>query len=901
VAFTSDQLATAIEEISTQFFEGRPIEGEDTSKIQYSTKVLHRLFKNLIDDVRTPKLPGTHFCELAKLAREFYADPSSMSHIPERIAGLISGKPHYTLIDGVLVQFTFFGPRARDRTASGTASRNKKLYLEFQHQVLKPEVSSAPPVPTPHELRRVSDNFTGREQLLEETLQLVTTADLSTVGIRGFPGVGKTTFALAVAERLAPRFPSQLFLDLKGNTATPLTSHDVMTHVILAYRAGQPLPVESTALAGLYYTVLNEQRALIIFDNAKDAAQVQPLMPPHGHFLILTSRQNFTLPNLHPIDLPPLTPAHAQDLLKKIAPRCASEAPRIAALCGYLPFALCAAASALERARDLAPAEYVKRLEQRRTRLELIDTATDVCVQSSLSLSCSLLPRRVRQRLEALCVFPHTFDRDAAAYVWRTDKTSASDTLSQLTNSWLLGYDDVTDRYFLHDLMSDYARSRLRTWRRFLLGYRYVFHYARLAAVADRLYQGGAPYKGLQLFRSEWPNIETVLNLLEQRWPAFLAYILDGCRHCLARHRPPSQRLRWLEAATARRLKKQLRARLMLDIAIAQRDSGDLERALDSAHRARELSADANETRAKAVASDIFVRALVGLVGIQEVTQPAVAELDAARSSGDAEAIQKALHNLGQRYMVSGAFLKAAECFQEQLSLARDRGLCDEMLPILHDIAVAYERAGEVSSAIHWSREELMVALQYGATAHESAAQGRLALCYERQGDIANANASYERRLQTLRDLDATIPSDDIQFVTREAYQWLRLGLPDRSAVLANLALQLAGEIGNRPSESHALLVLGLAHGDRGDYPAMKQLLEEAGDLATSVGCTHLRAAADYVLSRLAAEQGDIAAAIAKAESVLAVSVLLPFFDPSGIRSHLTRLRHDPADLQEPT
>jgi tetratricopeptide (TPR) repeat protein len=773
-------------------------------------------------------------------------------------------------------------------------------YVDIQHPALQPALTPAhAPERGPHQLRRLPDNFTGREQLLVEAQQTVTTDDISIVGIRGFPGIGKTTFALALAERLAPRFPSQIFLDLKGNTTTPLTSHDVMTHVILAYRGGQGLPVESTALAGLYFTVLNEQRALIIFDNAKDAAQVQPLMPPQGHFLILTSRQIFTLPNLHPIDLPLLSPDDAQDLLKKIAPRCASEAPRIAALCGHLPFALCAVGSALERARDVAPAEYVKRLEHRRTRLELTDSATDVSVESSLSLSCSLLPRRVRQRLEALCVFPYTFDRDAAAYVWRTDKISTSAALSQLTNSWLLGYDAVTDRYFLHDLMSDYACSRLRTWRRFLLRYRYVVHYARLAVTADRLYQNGVSHKGLQLFRSEWPNIEAVLNLLEQHWPAFLAYVLDGCRHCLARHRPPSQRLRWLEAATARRLKKQLRARLMLDIAIAQRDLGDLERALDSAHRARQLSTEANETRAKAVASDIFVRALIGLVGIREETQPAVAALDAARSSGDSDAIQQALHHLGQRYLSSGAFLKAAECFQEQLSLAGNLGSFDEILPILHDIAVAYERAGEVSSAVEWSREELRVALRHGATVHESAAQGRLALCYERQGDIANANASYERRLQTLRDLDATIPSDDIQFVSREAYQWSRLEFPDRSAVLANLALQLAREIGNRPAESHALLVLGLAHGYRGDYPAMKQFLEEAGDLATSVGCTHLRAAADYVLSHLAAEQGDIAAAIAKAESVLAVSEQLPFFDPSGIRSHLTKLRHDPADLQE--
>ena len=121
-------------------------------------------------------------------------------------------------------------------------------------------------------------------------------------------------------------------------------------------------------------------------DNAADKTQVEPLIPPSSCFLLVTSRQHFTLPGLFAKDLNTLPPDDARDLLLKIAPRIDGQADALAKLCGYLPLALRLAGSALAERRTLTPADYVKRLEDTQTRLEL--------VEASLSLSYDSAERR---------------------------------------------------------------------------------------------------------------------------------------------------------------------------------------------------------------------------------------------------------------------------------------------------------------------------------------------------------------------------------------------------------------------------------------------------------------------------------------------------------------------------
>ena len=172
--------------------------------------------------------------------------------------------------------------------------------------------------------------------------------------------MGKTALALKLAEQLKPDYPdAQFYLDLKGVTQ-PLTPRDAMAHVVRAWHPTAQLPEKEEELAPLYRSVLDGKRALLLMDNARDAQQVAPLIPPAGCLLLVTSRKHFTLPGLLEMNLDKLPPADARDLLLRIAPRLQTEntdqLDELARLCGYLPLALRAVASALQEKKNISPA-----------------------------------------------------------------------------------------------------------------------------------------------------------------------------------------------------------------------------------------------------------------------------------------------------------------------------------------------------------------------------------------------------------------------------------------------------------------------------------------------------------------------------------------------------------------
>src|SRR5215208_2036976 len=257
-----------------------------------------------------------------------------------------------------------------------------------------------------HEVPRPPADFTGREDELKELLASIEIGGVTISGLQGMGGIGKTALAFNLVELLKPRYPAQFYLDLKGASTQPLTVAEALAHVVRAYHPAAKLPDSESELRGLYLSVLDGHRALLLMDNAANAEQVEPLTPPAGCLLLVTSRQHFTVPGLAAKNLDTLSAADARDLLLTIAPRIETQADEIAALCGHLPLALRLAATVMVKYRNLSPTEYIGRLRDRQQRLQLID--------ASLSLSYELLSEELRERWRWLAVFPDTFAGDAA-------------------------------------------------------------------------------------------------------------------------------------------------------------------------------------------------------------------------------------------------------------------------------------------------------------------------------------------------------------------------------------------------------------------------------------------------------------------------------------------------------
>jgi tetratricopeptide (TPR) repeat protein len=368
-----------------------------------------------------------------------------------------------------------------------------------------------------HQLPPPPHDFTGRAQELTELLAATERGSVIS-GLQGLGGVGKTALALKLAERLKERCPdAQFYLDLRGVSQRPVTPAEAMAHVIHAYRPKDELPESEAELRPLFFSALHGQRALLVMDNAKDKAQVEPLIPPAGCVLLVTSRQHFTLPGMFDLNLDTLPRADAIKLLLNIAGCIGDQADEIARLCGDLPLALRVAAGALAERPNLTPADYARRLadaKQRLSHLKEVDVA--------LNVSYEMLNEEQRLLWRALAVFPQTFDDAAAAVVWEMERDAAQDALGDLMKWSLVEFSDETRRYHLHDLARLFAEARLseaKSRERKAMQKRFALHYRKVLETCQLLYLEGneSVRRGLALLDQESGNIQSRQSWAEAR------------------------------------------------------------------------------------------------------------------------------------------------------------------------------------------------------------------------------------------------------------------------------------------------------------------------------------------------------------------------------------------------
>ena len=159
-------------------------------------------------------------------------------------------------------------------------------------------------LPPLHQLPPSPADFVGREQEVRQLLDAVQQQGVRIMAVRGLGGMGKTSLALRLAECLAERYPDgQLYIEMHGLDARPLAPAEAMAHVIRSYHPQAQLPGTESALGALYRSVLQGQRALILLDDVRDRAQVEPLLPPASCLLLITTRWRFALPGQRTLDL----------------------------------------------------------------------------------------------------------------------------------------------------------------------------------------------------------------------------------------------------------------------------------------------------------------------------------------------------------------------------------------------------------------------------------------------------------------------------------------------------------------------------------------------------------------------------------------------------------------------
>ncbi|WMX46551.1 BTAD domain-containing putative transcriptional regulator [Streptomyces roseicoloratus] len=352
-------------------------------------------------------------------------------------------------------------------------SRLQQRILQADAELARPVEESAPapaPVARPAQLPATVPDFTGRAGFVRELGLRLATAEGSVMAVSalaGIGGVGKTTLAVHVAHEARPHFPDgQLYVDLQGAGSRAAAPEAVLGAFLRAL--GTPdsaIPDSLDERAALYRSTLDGRRVLVLLDNARDAAQIRPLLPgTAGCAALVTSRIRMVdLAGAHLVDLDVMSPDEALQLFTRIVGEERVRAEREAALdvvaaCGFLPLAIRIAASRLAARRTWTVSVLAAKLADERRRLDELQ-AGDLAVKATFELGYGQLePAQARAfRLLGLADGPD-ISLAAAAAVLDLPEWETEDLLEALVDTSLVE-SAAPGRYRYHDLVRLYARA----------------------------------------------------------------------------------------------------------------------------------------------------------------------------------------------------------------------------------------------------------------------------------------------------------------------------------------------------------------------------------------------------------------------------------------------------------
>jgi DNA-binding SARP family transcriptional activator/Tfp pilus assembly protein PilF len=365
---------------------------------------------------------------------------------------------------------------------------------------------------TPAQLPADIPGFTGRRAHLHRLDRLLADCDPLTaapmiLAISGMAGVGKTALAVHWAHRVADRFPDgTLYLNLRGYGpgGHVMDPTEAVRRLLDALEIpAEHIPADPDAQSATYRTAVAGRRLQIVLDNARDTAQVRPLLPGAPNCVVLvTSRSQLsglvaTDAAQHiSLDLP--TPEECRELLSRRlgSDRVAAEpgaVSEIVTCCGQLPLALAIVAARGAMHRQFALAALARELGDSRGRLDTLASVdgpqTDV--RAVFSWSYRALSPPAARLFELLGLHPGPgLTAPAAASLAALPPPVARSLLAELAGASLL-MESIPGRYGFHDLVRAYSAELVAhradpDARRRAVG-RMLDHYLHSADAADQM------------------------------------------------------------------------------------------------------------------------------------------------------------------------------------------------------------------------------------------------------------------------------------------------------------------------------------------------------------------------------------------------------------------------------
>ena len=745
--------------------------------------------------------PGLRFAGLlrqlrteARLTQEELAERAGLS--PRSVSDLERGinrtarKDSALMLAGAL-KLTGAVQEAFVAAARGRAEPTRVLAVRSE---AVPESSAASVRTLPRDI----GGFTGRERELaglEKSLATVTGGGLAGIyAIDGMAGIGKTTFAVHAAHRLAGRFPDgQFFLPLHAHTAgqSPVDPVDALASLLItAGVAVQHIPPGLEARAAKWRDHVAGKKILLLLDDVAGHEQVRPLLPGSAASLVLvTSRRRLTaLEDAIVISIDTLSPDEAWALLVRLADRADLELDEAAGreitrLCGFLPLAIGMLARRLRHHPARTAGKLAAELAAARDRLAVM-RAENLSVAAAFDLSYQDLTADQQRLFQRLGLTPGPdIDAYAAAAL---DDTSLEDAQRQLDDFYdhHLLTEPAPGRYLLHDLLREYARALVAAGQP-----------AQARAAAERL-----------------------IN--------FYAHVAAGaCRHIAT----------WTTAGG--RLPPTDPPACAPQLTTAQEAAGWLDAERPNLHAAVSYAA----AEGMPLHSIAIAAAMGGYLRARGHWPQATAQyrtaLRAAQAAGDRRGEAGMLDELGLLQQLTGDYPAAAATLGRAVELFGELGDKPGQAYALNHLGLVYGETSDFLASIDCHQQALELALAAGDKLAEAVSLTGLGMVRLLTGAYPASIENYQRALSLFRGLGSAF--DEADALTGLGFAWRLTG--DYAAALAREreALELWRQLGDRLGQAWALDQLGRVHQETGEYSAAAACLEEALELHRDLGAGH--------------------------------------------------------------
>ena len=723
--------------------------------------------------------------------------------------------------------------------------------------------------------------FTGRQAELAQLRGAVESlaADGGVVGIHaidGMAGIGKTTFAVHAAHRLAGGFPDgQVFLPLHAHTPgqRPVDPADALASLLLtAGLAPQQIPPGLEARAARWRDHVAGKKILLLLDDAASHEQIRPLLPgTAGSLVLITSRRRLTaLEDATVISLDTLSVGEAAELLARLAARAelasgAGPAGELTRLCGYLPLAIGMLARQLRHHPAWTAAGMAAELAAARDRLAMM-YAENLSVAAAFDLSYADLTEDLQRLFRRVGLVPGPgFDAYAVATLEGTSLATARRGLADLYDQHLLA-EPARGRYQLHDLLREHARALAAadgpaesdTAIGRLLDY-YLHtalaagrHFGTRTSAYRRPQPGHPPAQAPDLsslgqaaawLEAERANLHAVADYAAGRAsfrhaiaiPAAISGFLAARGHW-----DQSAALHQSALAAARRAGDRLgEADTLVELGALQRDTGDYPAAAATLAGALALYGEAGDLPGQGHTLNQlgFVHVLTGDYPAAAASHQQALALftDLSDLLGQAWT----LNGLGLLQQLTGDYPAAAASLQQALALCRDLGDLYCQAYAVNSLGVVQQETGDYPAAAAGQRQALALFGDLGDLIGQAYALNDLGLVQQETGDYPAAAASHQQALALFGDLGNRL--GEAEALNRLGELATRTLAFDQARNSHTEALAIARAISAAPEEARALEGLGQSHLQDGNPGRAAAHLQQALTIYQRIGAPATR------------------------------------------------------------